>query len=97
MSVGKAVKREMRVAFSRHAQPAWFRVLKWTILLGVIVRLWSHPYFWLWIFGALGLGLTVHFIWRWKTKGWTQPWGGWNDVQAAKEQGKPDRPPSPTR
>lgn len=51
----------------------------------VSVLLWPTPYFWLWIVGTSVLALTVHFIWRWKTKGWTQPWGGWNDLQAADE------------
>jgi hypothetical protein len=82
MPAGKALKREMRVAFSGKAQPVWFRFLKWAIAVGVSVLLWRTPYFWLWILGALGLGLTVHFIWRWKTKGWTQPWGGWDDLEA---------------
>jgi hypothetical protein len=30
--------------------------------------------------------LTLHFIWRWKTKGWTQPWGGWNDLEAGNKE-----------
>ena len=83
MSVEKALKRELRVAFSRRAQPAWFRVLKWAVAVGVSVLLWRTPYFWLWILGAPGLGLTAHVIWRWKTKGWTEPWGGWDDLAAA--------------
>ena len=85
MSLRKVLKREMRVAFSGRAQPAWFRVLKWAIAVGVSVLLWRTPYFWLWMLGAPALGLTVHFIWRWKTKGWTQPWGGWDDLEAAKK------------
>ncbi len=83
MPAGKALKREIRVAFSRRAQPVWFRLLKWAIAVGVSVFLWRTPYFRLWILGALGLGLTVHFTWRWKTKGWTQPWGGWDDLEVA--------------
>jgi hypothetical protein len=86
MSVGKSLKREVRVAFSRRAQPVWFRVLKWVIAFGISVILWRTPYFWLWIVGSLGLGLTVHVIWRWKTKGWTRPWGGWNDLEAADKE-----------
>jgi hypothetical protein len=50
------------------------------VLLGVSAILWRTAYFWVWILGALGLGVTIHLIWRWKTKGWTQPWGGWDDV-----------------
>jgi hypothetical protein len=83
VSAGKTFRREARVAFSRRAQPVWFRVLKWVIAVGVSVFLWRGSYFWFWILGALVLGLTVHLIWRWKTKGWTQPWGGWDDLEAA--------------
>jgi hypothetical protein len=85
MLMRNAIRRELRVAFSRKAQPVWFRVAKWILAVGISVLLWSTPYFWLWILGALGLGLTVHFVWRWKTKGWTRPWGGWEDVEAAKQ------------
>ena len=83
MAAGKALKREMRVALSRRAQPVWFRVLKWAIAVGVSMLLWRTEYFWLWMIGAPALGLTVHFIWRWKTRGWTQPWGGWDDLETA--------------
>jgi hypothetical protein len=86
MSAGKTLKREARVAFSRRAQPVWFRVVKWMVVVGVSVTLWRTPYFWLWILGGLSLGLTVHFIWRWKTKGWTRPWGGWKDIEAANKE-----------
>jgi hypothetical protein len=75
----------MQVALSRRAQPLWFRVLKWVIAISISVLLWRGAYFWFWIIGALALGLTVHSIWRWKTKGWTQPWGGWNDLDASDE------------
>ena len=84
MSVSRAIKRELRVAFSRKSQPLWIRILKWLVAIAVSVYFWSTPFFWWWILGALALGVTVHFIWRWKTKGWTQPWGGWDDVDAAK-------------
>jgi hypothetical protein len=82
MSTRMAVRRELRVALSRRAQPVWFRLLKWIVVLGVSALLWRTPYFWWWIAGGAALGLTVHFIWRWKTRGWTQPWGGWNDLDA---------------
>ena len=64
MPAGKALKREMRVAFSGRAQPVWFRVLKWAIAVGVSVLVWRTEYFWLWMLGAPGLALTVHLIWR---------------------------------
>jgi hypothetical protein len=83
MSARATLKREVRVAFSRRAQPLWFRVAKWVIAIGVGAMLWRTPYFWRVVVGALCLGLAVHLIWRWKTKAWTQPWGGWNDIETA--------------
>lgn len=80
---GKLLRREFRVAFSRRAQPLWFRILKWTLAFGLVVFLWGTPLFWWVMLGGLVLSLTVHFTWRWKTKGWTRPWAGWDDVDAA--------------
>ena len=77
-----ALKREARVALSRKAQPVWFRVVKWIVILAVGYALWGGPYFWPVALGSFALALTLHFIWRWKTKGWTEPWGGWDDVEA---------------
>ena len=84
MPVRTTLARELRVATSRRAQPVWFRVLKWVFAIAATVLLWRSSYFWWWIGGGLLVGLTVHFIWRWKTKGWTQPWFGWNDVEAGR-------------
>jgi len=83
MPAWKILRREVRVAFSRRAQPLWFRIFKWVVAISISVYLWRTPSFWWWILGSLGVGLTVHFIWRWKTKGWTQPWGGWRDVETS--------------
>jgi hypothetical protein len=82
MVLKQAVRREMRVAFSRTAQPGWARVLKWTIAVAISVMLWGTAYFWWFILGLPSVGLIVHFFWRWKTHGWTQPWKGWDDVKA---------------
>jgi hypothetical protein len=84
MTMGTTLKREARVALSLRAQPLWFRILKWVIFIGLGVVLWRTRYFW-WVFGgALCLALTLHLVWRWKTKGWTQPWGGWDDLDAGR-------------
>ena len=40
MSVRDALMLEARVAFSRKAQPIWFRVLKWAIAIGVGWYFW---------------------------------------------------------
>jgi len=83
MTMQTSLKREARVAFSRRAQPVWFRILKWVIAIGVSAALWRTPFFWWWIAGALVLSVSVHLFWRSKTRGWTRPWGGWNDVESA--------------
>ena len=84
MPAGQTLKRELRVATSLRAQPLWFRVVKWVVTVVLIAVLWRSAYFWLWIAGATALSVAVHLFWRWKTKGWTQPWFGWNDVEAGK-------------
>jgi hypothetical protein len=81
------LKRELRVALSRRAQPVWFRVLKWILIIALCVRFWRAPYFWWSVAGVFVLSLSLHLFWRWKTKGWTEPWGGWNDLETA--QGTP--------
>ena len=75
----------MRVATSLKAQPAWFRVLKWIVLLAVGVLLWGTPHFWWIVAGGAALGIAIHLLWRWKTKGWTRPWLGWNDLETAND------------
>jgi hypothetical protein len=84
MSFREALALEMRVAFSRNAQPVWFRVLKWIVLVAVGWSLWGGPYFWWCASAALVLALTLHLLWRSKTKVWTQPWGGWSDLDGAR-------------
>ena len=76
-----AIERELQVAFSRYAQPVWFRVAKWVIFLAVSRRLYGTRWFRSWISGGALAGLTVHFVYRWKTRGWTEPWGGWADIR----------------
>ncbi|MCH6559140.1 hypothetical protein IIA28_17010 [candidate division KSB1 bacterium] len=79
------IKKEFRVAFSKKAQPLWVRIIKWTFVLAVSYLLFDTKWFWVWIIGLPITGLTVHFVYRWKTKAWTQPWGGWSDVEAGRE------------
>ncbi len=78
------LKRELKIAFSKRAQPLWLRLFKWAMFVGVSVLLYRTGCFWYWIAGLPVLGLLVHFFYRWKTKGWTRPWGGWTDVRAGK-------------
>ena len=88
MSIGRTLKREVRVATSRRAQPVWFRVLKWIVFAVLVTWFWSSPYFWWWIGSGVAAGLSVHLVWRWKTKGWTEPWLGWSDLETA-NKGEP--------
>jgi hypothetical protein len=84
-SLKLTVRRELRVAFSRHGQPVWFRIGKWiAILFGVA---WFHDRRWFWwsFAGLAAAGAGLHFFYRWKTAGWTRAWGGWNDLAAARD------------
>jgi hypothetical protein len=76
----EAIRRELKVAFSRETQPVWFRIAKWVIFIAVSNRLRGRRWFRVWTLGVVFAGLTLHFIYRWKTWGWTEPWGGWADI-----------------
>ncbi len=79
------IRKEVRVALSKKAQPVWFRLLKWAVIIPVTLLMASRGYFWPWILGALAFSLSLHFFYRYKTKGWTRPYGLWNDVEAGRE------------
>jgi hypothetical protein len=81
--MNETIKREVRVSFSKKAQPVWFRIVKWVVFLSVTAALWRTDYLGWWLALLTVATLILHFTWRYKTKGWTQPWGGWNDVEAA--------------
>jgi hypothetical protein len=80
-----AVRREFRVAFSRHAQPVWFRVVKWTCILTGLALFHDQSWFWRTLAALALAGTVVHFIYRSKTKIWTRAWGGWNDLAAGRD------------
>jgi hypothetical protein len=66
------------VAFSRHAQPLWFRVLKYVVLGCFIYFFWKSAFFW-WVLAiVLILGLLLHLWYRHKTEAWTKSFGGWD-------------------
>jgi len=90
MSLRDALRVEFRVATSRRAQPVWFRVVKWTILIVVVGYFWRDPRLWRWLAVAFALSVVVHLVWRTKTKRWTQPWGGWNDLDAPRGVSRKD-------
>ena len=82
-ALSSALRREYRVAFSRRAQPVWFRVTKWLVFLTLAVAFGHQPLFWWCLLALSPLGLGLHILYRWKTRCWTRPWGGWNDLAAA--------------
>ena len=75
--MNKTFKRELEVAFSKRSQPAWFRILKYIVLISLIYFLWGTK--WLWILLAIlfVLAMFLHFWYRYKTKEWTQSYGLW--------------------
>ena len=77
-------RRECRVAFSRQAQPVWFRVVKWACILTGVVLFHDRCSFWWCLAGLAMAGTLVHLLYRWKTKIWTRAWGGWNDLAAGR-------------
>jgi hypothetical protein len=78
------IRRELRVMFSRRTQPIPLRVTKWVVFLAVARRLYDTRWFWAWAFGLPAVGIGAHFFYRCMTRGWTEPWGGWNNVEAAR-------------
>jgi hypothetical protein len=77
MSLPKSVQRELEVAFSKDAQPVWFRIVKY-ILLGLLFYfLWGTKLLWIILLTLLTLGTPLHFWFRHKTKGWTKSYGMW--------------------
>ena len=80
-----ALRREFRVAFSRRAQPVWFRVLKWVGLLTAMGLWHDRPVFWPTLAVLTGAAFALHFFYRWKTRTWTRAWGGWNDLAAGRD------------
>jgi hypothetical protein len=76
------IKRELRVAFSPRAQPWWFRLIKWSVLIAVTARYRKRRWFPYVTGVALIGGISLHLFYRWKTQGWQRAWGGWDDITA---------------
>ena len=87
MNFKEFFRREKHVALN--AQPRAFRITKWIIILTITILLF------LWkgiiavgsLFGILIiLGTSLHFVLRWKTKGWTQSWGPYKKIPLDKNK-----------
>ena len=83
-NLSSTLRREWRVARSLRAQALWFRITKWAVFLTLAVLFWRRPFFWWCALAAASLGLSLHFFYRWKTRAWTRPWGGWDDLTAGR-------------
>ncbi len=84
-TVNLALRREFRVAFSRRAQPVWFRIVKWTGICVGAVFFHDRREFWWTLAGLAAAGTALHFFYRWQTQTWTRAWGGWNDLAAGRD------------
>jgi hypothetical protein len=79
------VRREFRIAFSKRAQPVWFRAVKWTCIVTSAVLFHDRAWFWCTLASCAAVGTVVHFIYRYKTNAWRRAWGGWNDLAAGRD------------
>lgn len=64
-----------RVAFSRKGHPVPVRLIKWVLFVAVAAALYRAGSFWLRTAGLPLLCVAVHFVYRWRTRGWTRTWG----------------------
>ena len=80
----ETIYREWRVIASGNRSPVAFRILKWVVFLGISWRLYGTHWFRAWVFGLPLAGISTHLLYRRKTRAWTRPWGGWNDVEASR-------------
>lgn len=71
------LKRELEVAFSKDAQPVWFRIVKYIALGFMFYFLWGSLWLWIILVSMLLVGGFVHFWYRHKTEGWTKSYGMW--------------------
>ena len=77
MSFKKIIKREFEVAFSKHAQPVWFRITKYIVLSFIIYFFWGTQLLWIILITLFALSLILHFWYRYKTNGWKKSYGLW--------------------
>lgn len=75
--MNRTLQREIEVAFSRHSQPVWFRIVKWIGIIFGTYFFHGHPLFIPAVSLLLALSVAIHLLWRYKTKGWTQSWIAW--------------------
>jgi hypothetical protein len=75
--MNKTIRREIEVAFSKHAQPVWFRIIKYLLLATIIYFLWGSDLLWITLVVLISFSVFLHLWYRRKTKGWTRSYGMW--------------------
>ncbi|MEX1112654.1 MAG: hypothetical protein WEC84_04270 [Candidatus Andersenbacteria bacterium] len=66
-----------------HGQTLWFRIIKYLVIVAVAVWLyrWQGGSTTVAVFLVLAVvSIAVHFLFRWKTKAWTQSWGPYKKI-----------------
>jgi hypothetical protein len=82
--LSESLRRELRVVASGNRSPIPLRIAKWVLFLGVARRLHGTRWLRAWVIGLPLAGIATHLLYRHMTHGWTRPWGGWKDVEAAR-------------
>ena len=77
MSFNKPIKREIEVAFSKHSQPIWFRILKYILLGCSLYFFWGSKLLWIILSTLFAFAMLLHFWYRYKTHVWTKSYGLW--------------------
>ena len=77
MTFAEIIKRELAVAFSKHAQPVWFRIMKYILLGSALYFFWGSKWLWISLLIMFAIALFLHFWYRYKTHGWTKSYGLW--------------------
>ena len=77
MALGKTIKREVQVAFSKHSQPIWFRILKYILLAALLYFFWGTELLLIILLIMFAFAMLLHFWYRYKTRRWTKSYGLW--------------------
>lgn len=86
MSLRKLLRREKYVVI--HAQTKRFRVVKYIIIFALLFAAiawkgWQNAFILLVLMAALSI--FIHFLFRWKSKGWTESWGPYKKLNLPAE------------
>jgi Na+-driven multidrug efflux pump len=86
MPLNKTIKREIEVAFSKHSQPMWFRILKYILLICILYFFWGSKLLWIILLITLAFSVLLHFWYRYKTHSWTKSYGLWKHQKSKTDE-----------